>query len=714
MSALLADDATGFLPSDMPSQQALALLRSEFPDHAPASRAVVVCARDTGLMDNDRAWVAALSHTLQSRTAELGWRVQSSTIVPHLSRLLESGDGAAAIVTVDLPAEMLTHSTVNRVREIQQAVSANPPPGDLKVEITGTGALGELLDANAKGDVEATSIWAFMGVTVILLIIYRSPVAMFLPMVTITLALMLSLGLLGRAAAGGLPINGLVEMFVIVILAGTGVDYCLFLFARYREELSANGDTKHAVRAALSKSGGAILASAGTNVAGLGTLALAHNRDMYTTGPTIAVAIVLGTLAVLTLTPALMCLVGRKLVWPTRADRLGRDSVLWTSVADLATRRPLAVVAALLVVMLPPAMAALQLEPFYDSLDEYPAESSFVRGARLYEKHFQEGKPLSEQTALLTFAERIDGPDSADKIVNLVDAVYKTLAEKWHLCYQRDLHDPLGLDRPDKRNDDDVNAIDVRRVLAKRFARPYYLGKSGKTLRIDVGIQAEPRAVATLDDEPRLRKLIESAIADTSLAKELGTAPAVHLAGQAATYADIRNVRRGDFRIIAVAAIALIYVILLALLRDPWQACLLVAATLITYLFTYGITWQIFRFFYGVGSLSYQLDFILFIIILSLGQDYNIYVVSRIREERSRREMTDAVRVAVTKTGRVVSSCGLIMAAAFASMMSGSLLVMKEFAVALALGILIDTFLVRPLLVPAAILLTTRNDNSKS
>ena len=114
---------------------------------------------------------------------------------------------------------------------------------------------------------------------------------------------------------------------------------------------------------------------------------------------------------------------------------------------------------------------------------------------------------------------------------------------------------------------------------------------------------------------------------------------------------------------------------------------------------------MIFRLGYGVEALGWQIDFLLFIIILSLGQDYNIFVVARIHEELKISSPRLAIETAIRKTGRVVSSCGLIMAATFASMFAGSLLVLKEFAVALALGILIDTFLVRPLLVPSMILL---------
>ena len=705
---LLADDATGFLPADVPSQRAFALLRDEFPAAAPASRAVVVCVRESGLTEPDRKWVAALARALGDRSRELGWHIHATATAPHLQSILESEDEQATIVAVDLPAEFLTHSTVNRVREIKRAIKADRPPDGLHVEVTGTGALGELLDSSAKGDINSTTLWAFVAVTVILLFIYRSPVAMLLPMVTITLSLMVSLGLLGRAAAHGLPINGLVEMFIIVILAGTGVDYCLFLFARFREALASDDDSAAAMRFAVAKSGGAILAGAGTNVVGLGTLALATNRDFYTTGPTIAAALVPATFAVLTLTPSMMRLVGRKLVWPGKLERLDHDGKLWTGVAGLVSRRPLVVLLVLLSLMLPTAWIAVRVEPSFDALEDYPADSSFVRGARLYSDHFHRSSAVSEQTLLVRFDERIDTPERLVQAREVMSAVRTALSERYHLLYQRDLQDPLGRRKRQAGSGEEGAVSHMAHGFVEKLAESYYVGRSGRTLRVDFAFEADPRAVSTLERQPELLGLIDDAVRKTPLAQSVGGALSVQLVGETPTYADIYSVRLRDFRVVAVAAILLVYIVLVGLLRAPLQACLLVAATLLTFLTTYGATWLIFRSVYDVAALSSQLDLILFIIILSLGQDYNIYVVARIREERVRRSLGDAVRTAVAKTGRVVSSCGLIMAAAFASMMSGSLLVMKEFAVALSLGILIDTFLVRPLLVPAAILLTSR------
>ncbi len=713
---LLKDDATGFLPAYLPSQRGFARLRAEFPDAAPASRAAVVFVRESGLTQADRRVIDAIALTLHARSGRLGWHVHSVTTAPHLRPLLESPNGRAGVIGVDLPAELLTHSSVSRVREIHSVVAANAPAPGLRIEVTGSAALGELLDRSAKGDIDRTTIWAFGAITLILLVIYRSPVAMLLPLVTIAVSLAVSLGLLGWAAAAGLPINGLVEMFIAVILVGSGVDYCLFLFARFREEMARTDNASMAVEIAVGRTGGAILASAATNVVGLATLALAENRDFSTSGPTIAAAICVATAVVVTLTPSLMFVAGRRLFWPIAIRAAGAtDRGIWPAVGQLATRRPGVVAIVVILLLAVPAVLGLRVSPLFDTYDEYPSQSSFVRGARLYDRHFFATGGVSEQTLILTTADRLDTPTVLPVLRDALDTIASALRRDLPVVYQRDLCDPIG-DSRGGVTEPTAGALDrITAALTDQIARRFYIGASGRSARIDVGLAVEPRSGAAMDLVRRLHARTVRAVGRSGLAEVSGgESVVVDLSGEGPFYADLRDVAGRDFRLVAIAATTLIGLILVVLVRSLVQSAVLISATFLTYLAAYGTTWLVFHGLYGLDGLSWQIDFLLFIIILSLGQDYNIYVVSRIREELQTRPPRDAVATAVAKTGGVVSSCGIIMAAAFASMFSGSLLLMKEFAVALSVGILIDTFLIRPLLVPSMMLLLLRSRGARS
>lgn len=697
-STLLADDAHGFVPADMPSQQAFALLQSEFPDDAAASRAAIIFKRASGLTDQDHVYIAGIARALHEKSAAEGWRVRASATSPMLRKFFESADKQAAVVAVDMPAEMLTQSSVNRVRQMQAVLKAVPLPDGLIAELTGNAALGELMDANAKRDVDMTTLWTFVAVIVILLWIYRSPVAMLLPMVTLVVALMVAMGIVGRAAARGLPVNGLLEMFVVVLVVGTGVDYCLFLFARFREELAVIDDVVHAARAALRHTGTAILASTGTNAAGLATLIFAHHRDLHTSGPTIAFGLCVGTLVVLTFTPALMSVVGRTMLWPmgARVDRM-QDGWLWAWAGRVVTERPGVVTIATVGLLAIPAVVGTQVRPTYDALSDFPQKSSFVRGAHLYAEHFYDSEETTEFTMLIGTAGSFREADSV-ALANCLHGGTERVAGHFPINFIRHVADPLG--------SGDREEMELYGALAQRLARDFYIGKSGGIMRVDVGLDVQGRSAQGMQTVDQLTTTFSEDFA--SCAQSAGIkvdGAAVQLAGEAPLYRDIRALRARDFRVVSIAAGAGIFIILLWLTRSYVTSIILLGATLLTYLATYGATWLIFTQLWGTQSISHQLPFLLFIILMSLGQDYNIYVVTRIAEERRRGDWPTAIRNAVQRTGKVVSSCGIIMAAAFGSMLAGSLLLMKQFGVALALGILLDTFVIRPLLVPALLML---------
>ncbi len=767
ISDLLSDSQVGFIPADMPSQQALAALNRAFPDEPYASRAAVVCVREAGLTDADRAWIAATARELAADRDSRGWRIRASALSPMLAALLESPDRQASLIVADLPSELYTHHTVDSVTRVKARIAAVPPPRGLTVEVSGSAALGELLADSARRNVDDTTFWTFVSVIVILAVIYRSPVAMSLPIVAVAASLMVSLGLVGWAASRGLPISGLVEMFTIVVVVGSGVDYCLFLFARFREQIAnteprpsaranaqpsseprasaradappglepqtvernTRADGPRAARVALARSGGAILASAGTNVAGLATLILARNRDIYTSGPTIAFAIAIATLAILTLTPALMALAGRRLLWPARinAEDLDRRG-LWTRIGNLVVFRPRRVIGWSLLLLLAPGIAGMTAPTLFDTLDEYPADTSFVRGARLAYRHLYGVRDATELTLLLTFdwplSDQQINEEFPEWLHDFKTRVRASLAGS-RVLFMRHAFDPLGTGPTFAPAGTSAVASsptsDALATAVQAFGRGYYVSGSRQALRVDIGLAADGHSDEAMWLVDQIRGCARDWPTDLALAaananKAKGNAElidrarglTIQIAGDTAMVDDMKALKRWDFAVVAIAAVVVVYAILLWLLRDGLLSALLVAATLLTFAAACGLTRAVFYVWTGLDGLNFRLEFLLFIILLSLGQDYNIYVVTRIREELRTRGPADAVALAVARTGGVVSSCGLIMAATFASMIAGSLIVMKQMAIGLALGILLDTFVVRPLLIPAATFLLLR------
>jgi hypothetical protein len=183
-------------------------------------------------------------------------------------------------------------------------------------------------------------------------------------------------------------------------------------------------------------------------------LILARNRDLYTSGPTIAFAIGVAAFAVLTLTPSLMRVVGVRLISlrkapPTRGDAAwshvaAGEGTLWRTAAHLATRFPVGVTLVMVAVLLPTSMAGTRVQSLYDTYDEYPADSSFVRGAKLYNKHFFRSQGVSELTLILSTDSRFDDPPNFVALRTTLDHLADALDEQLPIVYQRDLQDPLG------------------------------------------------------------------------------------------------------------------------------------------------------------------------------------------------------------------------------------------------------------------------------
>ena len=293
-----------------------------------------------------------------------------------------------------------------------------------------------------------------------------------------------------------------------------------------------------------------------------------------------------------------------------------------------------------------------------------------------------------------------------------LDRIAETLRDTLPVVYIRDLADPLGQYRSSGKKLQPGWSDRISRRIVSNLAATAYIGQSGTTTRINLAFALDPRAVSTMELIPKIQERVRQTILDAPYGKLAGSAGfRVDVTGDTPLYADMRTLRRSDFKVVAVAAVLVVFGVLLWLLRSPVQSLLLIAATLLTYIAAYGMAWLACYAMFGFPGLNWQIDFIFFIVILSLGQDYNIFVVTRIREEKRTASPAKAVATAIWRTGHVVSSCGIIMAATFASMLSGSLVVMRQFAVAFALGVLLDSFIIRPLVVPALILLLDRDRN---
>jgi putative drug exporter of the RND superfamily len=525
----------------------------------------------------------------------------------------------------------------------------------------------------------------------------------------------------------------------------------LFLIARYREELARGRSGEDALAVAIRKVGGALVASAGTVICGLGMLWLSSFAKIRYTGPTIAVSLAVALLASLTLAPVLLHWLRGAVFWPFKPPHHveGRDpeaesleetpmAGFWAKVADWIVKYPGWIFATSLLVLVPFAIVGARTQSSYSQLADLSPGSPSVRGESVVRRYFAIGElgPTSVliQHPTLSFKSR------EGRVV--VEDLSKRIVKIPNVAEVRSLTRPLGmpLDSPEplgKRKPSAANSGFLDRFLGSRarsvmespialqgvraLSEGRYVSVSSDVAaadqahitRIDIVYSVDPFSPKSLRTLDQVQKLVQEAGTE---GKPLAGAT-VGYTGSTVMVDDLRAVTTRDEHLMYVLVTLGVYVILVALLRKPGISLYLIATVILGYLASLGITELFFRSLAAPGTwsgLDWKVAFFLFVILVAVGEDYNIFLMSRVVEEEARFGTIEGTRRAVAHTGGIISSCGLIMAGTFCSMLTASLTALRELGFALGLGVLLDTFVVRPILVPSFVILWHRFRGEKT
>ncbi|MEI7836215.1 MAG: MMPL family transporter, partial [Planctomycetota bacterium] len=514
---------------------------------------------------------------------------------------------------------------------------------------------------------------------------------------------------------------GTAEMiFVVVLMYGAGVDYSLMLVSRYRELLDAGLAAPQAAAESLDATLPAILASAGTNTVGLFMLTFATHGVFRTSGPVIAIALACALVAALTLVPAMLGAIGPALFWPSR--RMGQigSTRLWPAVAKATIARPALVLVATFVLLGIPAIRGANLEWVYDALTGLTRDYSARRGSEMAWRHWAEGETTPVRVLVETKA-----PLTESQWRQTAETITTRLAAWNEVSNIRSLTWPLGKGRPRFAPPVPTSAPAHAPTGVIETLAPYlpsvshvadsvrcneifneYVDTDRRAMHFDVVLKHPGFSLPALAAAEALPGRILSVLPTQD-------PPQIHLAGITAETLDVKNVTRRDVILIATLVLSVIFLMVLALLRDVLLSVFMIVSTLLSYLATLGLTYWIFRFVAGSGGLDWKVQIFLFVVMVAVGQDYNIYLAARLAQEALVVDTREAIRRAVVRTGPVISSCGVIMAATLGSLAVGDITLLTQLGVAMALGMLIDTFVVRPLLLPAFAALTGRTGRSR-
>jgi RND superfamily putative drug exporter len=756
---VVLDREFAFLPKGQPSRRGEEAFEKAFPQQYHPSSLVLILRREDGaLTDEDRDFVArVLSPGLKQIQQEEGGPARPAQEAdskkpdkqrpiiaaihtfkePGAGGLLLGQDGKAMLVIVELASELLEHRNWSTLANVDALIGRfqreGKVPRGLEILQTGSAAIGADVTRRQVDSARATELTTVVVVIVLLLLIYRAPLIALVPLVTVFVAVQLALRFLSFLAEAGLVtlFEG-VQTFITVIVYGAGVDYCLFLISRYKEELDAGTVVPLAVPNAIGHTGAAVTASAAAVTAGIGMMIFAQFGHFHNAGVAISSSLFISLLAVLTLTPGLLRFAGGWAFWPrmVRLEAAGEESVRrspraesllrglgrvaslglsWKKLAAVLERRPGGIWLGAVALMLPLAVVAVlntnNLE--FDLVKRLPASASSLAGIEALKTHF----PAGMTGPVIFLIQKPDVNFREDKGVQLIATLTDRLNRQKHdlgVADIRSLSRPLGTTPAAQDALDELAAeLQLKKQETTNQKTPesgyqkvedFYVGNGkGNVTQLQMILNQDP---LTRDSVRRLEHL-ENAV-KSNLPEELKGAE-VDILGLTAAIRDLEVVTRSDQWRIQGLVVVCVFLILVILLRQPVVSLYLIVSVLLSYLTTLGATFALFWLLdpNGFSGLDWKVPIFLFTILVAVGEDYNIFLMTRVHEEQAKHGRLEGVLQGLVKTGRIITSCGIIMAGTFSSLLPGTLVDLKQLGFALAFGVLLDTFVVRPILLPA-------------
>ncbi len=711
LSSVTQSDNTSFLPGNAPSEQA-AQLASPLQGAALTAVTVVAARADGTLTGADQAFVARLAGSL-SRVAR----------VVSVRDAGQSADGRAeqltVLATLAQSGGLATAQQATLVASLRDVIRLAGPPSGFSVHTAGP--VATRVDTNATSSKTGGQVQWFSIIFVIALLVavFRSALAPLIAVLPAVVVVLVAERLTAEAAVHGLGVSQIASLLLIVLVLGAGTDYALFLMFRVREEMRAGLPCHQAIEFSVTRVGETITFSAGVLIAALLSLATATFSLYSGLAAPLAIAIGLMLIAGLTLLPALLAICGPVAFWPSSVKPGARQAGWWGPTCSRIVRRPLATLAIGLVVFCALAVASVgYLAAGFGGAVTGPAGSDSAAGDALLTRHFPQTaanptlivlrlrQPAWTAAASVAAAGR---QLAADPAFTSVSGPLNANGTALTAAQYAALYAAYG---PARALTASAAAVPRAKLAAYQAYRASgsYVSADGYTISFAAALAAgSPTTTAAAEAVPAVRAAADRA------ARAAG-ASASGVTGQAAFTYDVAQLSNSDLRTVIPIAIAVIAVLLALVMRSLIAPLYLILSVVLSYFAALGLTVLVFMRGAGQPGLTFILPFLLFIFLLALGEDYNILVMTRIREEAEHLPLREAVGRALSVTGTTVTSAGLVLAGTFgvlAIVGSGSagaqnVRTIVNVGVGLALGVLMDTFLVRTLLVPATVVLIGR------
>jgi RND superfamily putative drug exporter len=644
------NESTTFLPGDAESTKVLRVTdRLQGGEQAPI---VIVYRREGGLTPADKARVAADRIELNRAIEQDKGGIYGAVSPFGEPQPSKSGDAALLIGSITGNGEGST--ILDPVDDIRDRVS--DPGGGLAVKVTG--GAGFAADAiKVFEGINGTLLGAALLLVIVLLIlIYRSPIFLWIPLFAVVFAEVATRSIGYGLTELGVNVNGQSSSILSILVLGAGTDYALLLVSRYREELRKHEDKHEAMSLALRTAGPAIVASGATVICALLCLTVAEVEGTKGLGPIGALGIAVAMITMLTLLPALLVICGRRAFWhppmfgwgngvPHFGDE-GADEThgAWRRIGERVARGPRRVWIGTVVLLAVGALGLLTLDTDLTQADAYRDKVESLEGQELLAKSFPAGA---------TGATSVVVPRDGD-----IAAVTRALQD----------FDGVAEVRPSGES-----------------------GADGTLL--SAVLEPEPYSTTAFNLIPDLRVAVKRA-----------GGQGVLVGGPSAIEYDVRQSASRDTRVIIPIALFVVFTILILLLRSLIAPLLLIGTVILSFAAALGISLVVFDVIFGFPGVDPSFPLFAFIFLVALGIDYNIFLMARVREETARHGTRQGMLRGLAVTGGVITSAGIVLAGTFSVLALLPLVFLTEIGFVIAFGVLLDTFIVRSVLVPALVL----------
>ncbi len=618
-----------FLPSSSDALRVVEL-RDGFPT-GESIAAVIVYQRDDGLTDADLAKIEADAAAITAANPAF----QAPPPTP-------SEDGQAALLTVIIP-DVGDEQLADDVETLREIVSADLPDG-LEAKVTGPAGIGVDLGEVFEGINGRLLAAAALVVAVLLLITYRSPFLWIIPLLAVALADRLANAVLYvMANVFDIPVNGQSVGIMAILVFGAGTDYALLLIARYREELRVHERPATAMTVALRQAAPAILASGGTVILGLACLLVADLNSNRSLGPAGIAGILCALVLTLTLLPALLVIVTRRVFWPfvPKLGSEGSDAAgFWSRIGRWVARRPRPIWIGATVLLLALSIGVVNYAVSFNQEDQFTNKPEAIQGAELIAQSFPAGAG-----APTTVIADLDAAETVLPIIAGVEGVAD--------------------------------------------AQPS--GETADLVSFSVTLASEPGTNAAFDTVQALRDALAEGAPDANAL----------VGGTDAESYDTERASARDQNIIIPLVLLVVFAVLAWLLRSLLAPLLLLATNVLSTVASLGVTVVIFQNILGYEGFQAGVLLLGFVFLIALGVDYNIFLMSRVHEESPLIGTRAGMLKGLAVTGGVITSAGIVLAATFAVLGILPLVALAQVGFLVSFGVLLDALLVRSILVPA-------------